>query len=81
VERAQHGDVDAYGELVRRYQGIATRTAYVITGTSADAEDAAQDAFTKAYFALDRFRSGAPPQGGGPASDRRPERRGRPPLG
>jgi len=60
VERAQHGDVDAYGELVRRYQGIATRTAYVITGTSADAEDAAQDAFAKAYFALDRFRSGAP---------------------
>ncbi|OLE77076.1 MAG: hypothetical protein AUG02_02620 [Chloroflexi bacterium 13_1_20CM_2_70_9] len=49
VERAQHGDVDAYGELVRRYQGIATRTAYVITGTSADAEDAAQDAFAKAY--------------------------------
>lgn len=60
MERAQHGDVDAYGELVRRYQGIATRTAYVITGTSADAEDAAQDAFAKAYFALDRFRSGAP---------------------
>jgi RNA polymerase sigma-70 factor (ECF subfamily) len=60
VERAQHGDTDAYGELVRRYQGLATRTAYVITGTSSDAEDAAQDGFTKAFFALDRFRSGAP---------------------
>lgn len=60
MERAQHGDVDAYGDLVRRYQGVATRTAYVITGVSADAEDAAQDAFTKAYFALDRFRAGAP---------------------
>ncbi len=60
MERAQHGDVDAYGELVRRYQGVATRTAYVITGASAEAEDAAQDAFAKAYFALDRFRKGAP---------------------
>jgi RNA polymerase sigma-70 factor, ECF subfamily len=60
VERAQHGDADAYGELVRRYQSVATRTAYVITGTAADAEEAAQDGFTKAYFALDRFRAGAP---------------------
>ena len=60
VERAQRGDQDAYGELVRRYQALATRTAYVITGTAADAEDAAQDGFTKAYFALDRFRTGAP---------------------
>lgn len=60
VERAQHGDADAYGELVRRYQAVATRTAYVITGAAADAEEAAQDGFTKAYFALDRFRAGAP---------------------
>jgi RNA polymerase sigma-70 factor (ECF subfamily) len=48
VERAQHGDTEAYGELVRRYQAVATRTAYVITGVSAEAEDAAQDGFTKA---------------------------------
>ena len=60
VERAQHGDTEAYGELVRRYQALATRTAYVITGLSTEAEDAAQDGFTKAYFALGRFRSGAP---------------------
>jgi len=60
VERAQRGDQDAYGDLVRRYQALATRTAYVITGTAADAEDAAQEGFTKAYFALDRFRTGAP---------------------
>ncbi len=60
VERAQRGDTDAYGELVRRYQAVAQRTAYVITGISADAEEAAQDGFTKAYFALARFRSGAP---------------------
>lgn len=60
VERSRNGDQDAYAELVTRYQAIAARTAYVITGTAADAEDVAQDAFVKAYYALDRFRSGAP---------------------
>ena len=60
VERSRNGDQDAYGELVTRYQAIAARTAYVITGTAADAEDVAQDAFVKAYYALDRFRAGAP---------------------
>ena len=43
-----------------RYQGIATRTAYVITGDASEAEEAAQDAFVKAYQALGRFREGAP---------------------
>src|SRR5439155_9475889 len=53
VERSRNGDHDAYAELVTRYQAIAARTAYVITGTAADAEDVAQDAFVKAYYALD----------------------------
>src|ERR671917_1214623 len=56
VERARRGDQDAYGELVHAYQGIAFRTAYLLTGNAADAEDAAQDAFVKAYYALGRFR-------------------------
>lgn len=60
VERSRNGDQDAYAELVTRYQAIAARTAYVITGAAADAEDVAQDAFVKAYYALDRFREGAP---------------------
>jgi RNA polymerase sigma-70 factor (ECF subfamily) len=60
VARAQRGDVDAYEELVRAYQGIAFRTAYVLAGSAADAEEAAQDAFVKAYRALWRFRAGAP---------------------
>ncbi len=59
VERAKHGDQDAYGELVHAYQGIAFRTAYLLTGNGADAEDAAQDAFVKAFYALSRFRAGA----------------------
>lgn len=43
-----------------RYQDAATRLAYVITGSADDADDAAQEAFVKAYLALGRFRSGAP---------------------
>ncbi len=60
AERARCGDVDAYESLVRQYQELAFRTAYLITRDAADAEDAAQEAFVKAYLALDRFRPGAP---------------------
>jgi RNA polymerase sigma-70 factor (ECF subfamily) len=56
VELAREGDVRAYGELVERYREVAFRTAYLIARNAADAEDAAQDAFVKAYYALDRFR-------------------------
>jgi RNA polymerase sigma factor (sigma-70 family) len=59
VERARRGDQDAYGELVDAYQGIAFRTAYLLTGNAADAEDAAQDGFVKAFYGLGRFRRGA----------------------
>jgi RNA polymerase sigma-70 factor (ECF subfamily) len=60
VERARRGDVVAYEALVRRYQDRAFRLAYVITGSAAEAEDAAQDGFVRAYRALGRFRPGAP---------------------
>jgi RNA polymerase sigma factor (sigma-70 family) len=45
---------------VQAYQGIAFRTAYLIAGDAAEAEDAAQEGFVKAFYALGRFRSGAP---------------------
>jgi RNA polymerase sigma factor (sigma-70 family) len=60
VERARHGDEDAYEELVRAHQGIAFRTAYVVAGNASDAEEAAQEGFVKAYRALGRFRPGSP---------------------
>jgi RNA polymerase sigma factor (sigma-70 family) len=60
VEAARRGDGAAYAELVRAHQEIAFRTAYLITRNAADAEDAAQDGFVKAYYALARFRRGAP---------------------
>jgi RNA polymerase sigma-70 factor (ECF subfamily) len=60
--RAQRGDAAAYEEIVQRYQRLAFRTAYVITGSAADAEDAAQEGFVKAYRALASFRAGAEPR-------------------
>ncbi len=60
VARAKRGDLRAYGELVELHQTIAFRTAWLITGSAADAEEAAQDGFLKAHRALRRFRSGAP---------------------
>ena len=60
VGLAQSGDSAAYQTLVEEHQTIAFRTAYLITGSAADAEDAVQEAFVKAFYALKRFRPDAP---------------------
>ena len=60
VEQARRGDPVAFESLVLAYQSLAFRTAFVIAGDAADAEEAAQDAFVKAHKALGRFRSGEP---------------------
>jgi RNA polymerase sigma-70 factor (ECF subfamily) len=60
VAAAMEGDGDAYGALVARHQDIAFRAAFLITGSAADAQDAAQEALVKAWLALDRFRPEAP---------------------
>jgi RNA polymerase sigma factor (sigma-70 family) len=60
VARARRGEAAAYEELVRMHQAIAFRVALVNAGDRADAEEAVQDGFVKAYRALGRFRDGAP---------------------
>ncbi len=60
VAAAQAGDTRAYQALVEEHQTIAFRTAYLITCSAADAEEAVQDGFVKAFYALGRFRPGAP---------------------
>jgi RNA polymerase sigma-70 factor (ECF subfamily) len=60
VDRARAGDARAYEELVRLHQQIAFRTAIVLAGSAADAEEAVQDAFVKAWRGLGSFRAGAP---------------------
>ena len=59
VERARQGDVAAYEELVRTFQDLAYRAACLVVGP-AEAEDAVQEAFVKAYGALPGFRRGWP---------------------
>ncbi len=59
VERARLGEAVAYAGLVERYQDVAFRIAFIILGSPQEAEEAAQEAFIKAYYALPRFRRGA----------------------
>lgn len=60
IRRAQRGDLAAYDALVRAYESLAFRAAYLITRDSHEAADAAQDAFVRAYRALGSFRPGEP---------------------
>ena len=43
-----------------RYQALAFRVAWLVVRHRGEAEDAVQEAFVKAYYALPRFRPGAP---------------------
>lgn len=56
LERARAGDADAFGTLVDRYRDAVFRAALAATGSAAEADDAAQEAFVAAYRRLDRFR-------------------------
>ena len=60
VRRARDGDTEAYGDLVTMHQAAAFRVAWLLLGSVADAEDAAQEGFVRAHLALDRFRDGEP---------------------
>lgn len=60
IRAARSGDVAAYERLVRAYETLAFRAAYLITRDEHDAADAAQDAFVRAYCALNTFRAGEP---------------------
>jgi RNA polymerase sigma-70 factor (ECF subfamily) len=46
--------------LVERHRDLAFRVAYLVTGSAADAEDAAQEGFVKAYTQIRRFKPGSP---------------------
>jgi RNA polymerase sigma-70 factor (ECF subfamily) len=56
VRRSQRGDAAAFEELVRLYQDKIYALAWQLSGNQADAEDLAQEAFVKAYYALKGFR-------------------------
>ena len=56
VKRAQGGDLEAYDELIRRYQERIYATIYHMTANHEDANDLAQETFIKAYQALKSFK-------------------------
>jgi RNA polymerase sigma-70 factor (ECF subfamily) len=59
VEDRPPQEID-FTSLFEENQTIAFRTAWLITGSAAEAEEAAQTAFIKAHRALDRFDPGRP---------------------
>ena len=59
VSRARRGDLQAYDELVKRYQERIYATLYHMTSNHEDANDLAQEAFIKAYSALKSFKGGS----------------------
>ena len=56
INRAKRGDLASYDELVTRYQERVYATVYHMTANHEDANDLAQEAFIKAYRALNSFK-------------------------
>ena len=59
VTRSRPGDVEAYGEIVRRFQDMAYGYAHSILDDFHLAEDVAQEAFIEAYRCLGNLREPA----------------------
>ena len=55
IVASRRGDAEAYGALVRKYQHRLCSSLMHICSSAADAQDAAQEAFLRAYLKLDSF--------------------------
>ncbi|MBP7691693.1 MAG: RNA polymerase sigma factor [Anaerolineales bacterium] len=60
IAQARRGEAAAWAALVDAHQAAAFRLAYLLLGDPADAADVAQDAFLRAWRALDRFDARRP---------------------
>lgn len=60
IRRARQGDGAAWEALVQAHQQAVFRLAYLFLGDADQAEDVAQEAFIRAYHALDRFDTTRP---------------------
>ncbi len=60
ISLAKRGEEQAYDALVRHYEQLAFRAAFLITRDEHDAAEVAQDAFLRAFRALGSFKLGHP---------------------
>ncbi len=59
VRQSLRGNSSAFEELVRKHQQMIHALTFRMTGSSADAEDLAQEAFIRAYARIGTFSGGA----------------------
>ena len=55
VLRTKRGELEAYGDLVRRYQGLVFNVCYRMLGDPHDAEDLTQETFIRVHSHLDSY--------------------------
>ena len=56
VQKAQHGDVDAYGKLIEYYKEYLYKTAWLYVGNEQEALDIVQDTILKAFRQIRSLR-------------------------
>lgn len=60
IRQARQGRTAAWEQLVRQHQEAVFRLGYLLLHNAADAEDVAQEAFVRAFLALEQFDAARP---------------------
>jgi RNA polymerase sigma-70 factor (ECF subfamily) len=60
IEQCLVGNLDAYRRLIEPYQAFVLRVSLSVLGNREEAEEAAQDAFVRAYNGLAKYKSDGP---------------------
>ena len=59
VQQLKRGNKEAFDLLYEKYKNLVIRTAYLITGSKQDSEDAAQETFVKVYLHISELKNDA----------------------
>ncbi len=60
IEETLNGNLDAFGELIKRYQNSVFNVCYRMLGNKQDAEDLTQETFIKSYKKMKSFDTSRP---------------------